>query len=624
MTKIIFQPMGLHCQVQPGENVLDVARRVGIEIASPCGGNHICGKCKVQLSKVEGGLVDAIDVNPVTHLERRFLTDVELADGFRLACETKPQENMMVYVPEGNRNTEQVIVGEGNQAQFDFQPNVRLYRVKLAPPSLEDYRDDCQRLLDALHLNYKELSAISTSDIAFAVLQKLPVILRKAHWQVTVVVLDNRIIDVMDIYETVGFYGVAVDLGTTTIAAALLDLQTGQLLQRASCMNSQICYGDDVIARVSHCMQHEQGLQELTQLVRHDINKLLADLCHEADVKADELYELVIAGNTVMEHLLLGISPEYIGKSPFVSGVRNSLNLAPALLELAMSVRGNVHILPAEAGFVGADNVAVLLAQRPDLSKYRTMIIDIGTNGEIVYGNQEHLWSTSCATGPALEGAQISFGMRAAAGAIEQVRIPAYDADPVLKVIGQQKPMGICGSGIIDVVAELLRTGLILQDGNFNKQLEGGRLRRNAKKKLEYVLVWQTDTANGEDIVITQKDIRAVQLAKGALYAGAELLIKKCRGLMPERLVLAGAFGSYIDKANASYIGMFPDVPLEMIDSVGNAASEGAKAALLDVKLRQKADVLARTVEFVEAASAPDFQQAFFQGMLFAKGKKLA
>ncbi|WP_405744188.1 ASKHA domain-containing protein, partial [Anaerovibrio slackiae] len=343
------------------------------------------------------------------------------------------------------------------------------------------------------------------------------------------------------------------------LAATLVNLADGRMLARASAMNSQIRYGDDVVSRISYGMLHEDGLQQLTQAVRQDINGLVGRLVQSAGIERSYLYEMVVAGNTVMEHIFLGLDPEAIGKAPFVSVLRSAVDLKPGVLEIDMAEAGNIHCLPIEAGFVGADNVAVLLSERPDRQDELTLVIDIGTNGEIDLGSRQGLLSTSCATGPALEGAEITFGMRAAAGAIEKVRINPVTYEPEFRVIGGIKPQGICGSGIIDVVAELVRTGLVLYDGSFNKMIDTPRLRARGRRSMEYVLAYQQETSLSGDLVITQKDIRAVQLAKGAIYAGAQLLINKNGGELPRRIVLAGAFGSYIDKENARYIGLFPD-----------------------------------------------------------------
>ncbi len=619
--KVVFQPTGRRIILNKGESVMEAARRNGVDVAAICGGNGTCGKCRVRVESGDRKRNIRQIMNPLTQVERKVLSKFEIMSHYRLACMLYLKENAVIYVPDASRAGKGVILEEGRSTAHRLLPDVACYELSLSRPDLADFRSDDERLRDALHEADEKLSA--ELYVSYPVWKKLPRVLRQQGWQVQVVVRGGcEVIDVRPSGNS-GMYGVAVDLGTTTLAATLVNLADGRLLARASAMNSQIRYGDDVVSRISYGMLHEDGLQQLTQAVRQDINGLVGRLVQSAGIERSYLYEMVVAGNTVMEHIFLGLDPEAIGKAPFVSVLRSAVDLKPGVLEIDMAEAGNIHCLPIEAGFVGADNVAVLLSERPDRQDELTLVIDIGTNGEIDLGSRQGLLSTSCATGPALEGAEITFGMRAAAGAIEKVRINPVTYEPEFRVIGGIKPQGICGSGIIDVVAELVRTGLVLYDGSFNKMIDTPRLRARGRRSMEYVLAYQQETSLSGDLVITQKDIRAVQLAKGAIYAGAQLLINKNGGELPRRIVLAGAFGSYIDKENARYIGLFPDCGDVAIDSVGNAASEGAMAALMDRELRREAVAIARSVEFVEAAEQPDFQRIFFDGTLFARGKHI-
>ncbi len=629
---LLFQPSGQRVRVEGRKTVLEAARANGVSLTAVCGGHGTCGKCRVRL--LAGGLsmrqlVEKGYVNGVTREELRVLSKSEIQQNIRLACRVYAARRMTIEVPEESRETRGVILGAA-AIRISVHPCIRDVRVRLVPPSLEDFRSDAERLADGVA---SELAVRAEAvTLSYPLLVTLPKRLRQWKWQVRAIVRELpeargwEIIDVLPLPKegmaADRLYGIAVDLGTTTIAATLADLKTGRVLAHASRMNSQIRMGDDVVSRISYAMMHEGGGTELTEAVRSDLRALALELAAKAQVPLERIYEMVVAGNTVMGHLFLGLDPEAIGKSPFISVTRVPLDLPAAALGLGIAPAANVHALPVEAGFVGADNVAVLLATRLIERRVPTMVIDIGTNGEIAYGDHRGIFTTSCATGPALEGAEISCGMRAAEGAIEHVTIAPDTYEPVLQVIGSAEPRGICGSGIIDLCAELARTGLIGADGTFRKDLDTPRLRPFGKHSRAYVLYEAPE--GGRDIVVTQKDVRAVQLAKGALYAGAVLLIRARGGERPRRIELAGAFGSYIDKKQARRIGMFPADDDTVIDSIGNAAGAGALIALLDSNERRRARDIARSVHFVEAASQKDFQMLFYKGTLFPMTKKEA
>lgn len=618
--KITFQPLGKRCIINENQTVLDIVRKNGIRLTNACGGNGTCGKCKVQVKcKMASSLKneDYKYMNPITKIEKKFLTKMEITNNYRLACFTKIYEDAVVYIPDQDNEMENIILDRGRNLKIDINSSIKTYDLIIKEPSLEDYRDDKQRLVDAICEVEKNISNLK---IDYSLLKNLSSILRKNHWKVNVVVRNNdEIIDVRNILKS-RIYGVSIDLGTTTLAASLIDLKNGKLITRKSKMNSQIQYGDDVISRISYCMLNTNGLDELSNIIREDINTLIYQMAKENNIDINDIFEIVIVGNTVMEHIFLKLNPEYIGKAPFVSGIREFIEVKLRQCDIVASKFGYLCFLPIEAGFVGADNVAVLLAEKPYLKNEYSLLIDIGTNGEIVFGNKDKLYSTSCATGPALEGAQLSFGMRATNGAIEKVKINDITLEPTYEVIGKVLPKGICGSGIIDVIAELVRLKIILKDGSFNSNIKSDRLIKVKNKVKEYVLVWKEESGIDRDIVIKQKDIRAVQLAKGALYAGAKLLIKHSKIKRIDKIILAGAFGSYIDKKNALYIGLFPTCPLDKIEVVGNAASEGAKLALLNMTEREEAKNIAKKVEFVEVANEKDFQKEFFEGMNFPYG----
>lgn len=629
--EIVFQPSGRRGRVPAGTTILAAAQGMGVGIEAVCGGKGVCGKCRVIIE--EGrfeklGLVSSkAHVSGLSAVEEKFLSPEELARGYRLACLAQVRESLVVTVPEESRTAKQVILEQGRERSYRLAPAVKQYSLVLPPASLADARDDRQRLLEALEERY----GLKDLIVDYTVLRDLPLLLRKEEWQVTVTLWQGReIIRVVPGAEVPHSLGIAIDVGTTTLAAFLCDLATGELLGKASRMNPQIGYGEDVLARISYAMTEEEGREKLQQAMLEAISVLAEEMTAKIGREALEVDEIVLVYNTAMHHFTLGMEPKHMGRSPFVPAVSVPLDIKARDLGVKINPAGNIHSLPVEAGFVGPDNVAVLIAEEPYRSNSIKLIIDIGTNGEIDLGNKDRLLSTSCATGPALEGAQIAFGMRAAPGAIEQVEIDPETKEPRYKVIGEDKwypelkvtgAQGICGSGIIDVVAELHRAGIISKAGRINGRLETPRVRKDESGKLQYVLAWAEETAIHKDIVITQGDIRAVQLAKGAIYVGARYLMEKYGCDHVDEVILAGAFGSYINKRSAMALGLFPDCDPEKVKAVGNAAGDGARLALLDVEKRREAARVARQVEFVETAVEPDFQARFMEALSIPHAK---
>jgi uncharacterized 2Fe-2S/4Fe-4S cluster protein (DUF4445 family) len=394
-------------------------------------------------------------------------------------------------------------------------------------------------------------------------------------------------------------YGLAVDVGTTTVAAYLCNLQTGELVSTQSMMNPQVTFGEDVMSRITYVVTHpENGLEKMRSLIVDGLNQLVLEATSGNGLQPEDILDLVVVGNTAMHHLLLGISPEYMGVSPFTPAIHRSVDLKARDLGIEVHPSAYVHVLPVEAGFVGADNVGVLIAEEPHLQDERVLIIDVGTNGELVMGNRQLLISSSCATGPALEGAHVKFGMRDAWSSEQEV----------------SSAKGICGSGIIDGMAELFRAGIIDRSGRFVKDIRSPRLRMTDGRP-EFVIAWKDQTSIGKDITITQQDVRSVQLAKGALYTGAKLMMRRLGIESLDKVILAGAFGSYIDPEEAMILGMFPDCDLNKVYAVGNAAGDGARIALLDRDKRAEADDIAQKVEYVELTIEPDFQNEFMEAM---------
>lgn len=627
---IVFQPSGRRGEVPAGKTVLAAAQELGVGIEASCGGKGVCGKCRIIVE--EGrfeklGLVSgASHVSERGETEEKFFTDDELSRGYRLACLTQITGDLVVTVPEESRSVKQVILEKGKKRTFTINPAVKQYTIKLPAPTLEDARDDRRRLLDVL----EEREGLSGLTVDYPVLRTLPRTLRENDWLVTVSVWQDKEVIRVESGEAPHTLGIAIDIGTTTLAAFLCDLVTGELLSKASRMNPEIGYGEDVLARISYAMANEDGGEKLQRAMQDAVSELAAQMTGEIGRTPSEVDEMVLVYNTAMHHFTLGLDSRYVGRSPFAPVASDALDIKARDLGILINPSANIHSLPIEAGFVGADNVAVLLAEEPYNSESVKLIIDIGTNGEIDLGNKERLLSTSCATGPALEGAQIAFGMRAAPGAIERIEINPETYEPRYKVIGKDEwfpdisftgAQGICGSGIIDVVAELYRAGIISKAGRINTKLDTPRVRKDDKGKAEYVLAWAPETAVHKDIVITQGDIRAVQLAKGAIYVGAKYLMEKYGIDHVDEVILAGAFGSYINKKSAMVLGMFPDCALEKVQAVGNAAGDGARIALLNVEKRKEAARVAREVEFIETAVEPDFQTRFMEALAIPHAK---
>ncbi|MHB8769950.1 MAG: ASKHA domain-containing protein [Syntrophales bacterium] len=611
--QVVFQPSGRRSVVPAGTTVLEAARALGVDIESVCGGTKSCGKCRVIC---EAGTAN---LSPFAAEEARFIGQKERAEGFRLACAAEIRGNAVLFVPEESRRGAQTIRKEAGNLAITLNPAIRLFPVKLTPPELTEPQGDYERLTAALAERYR----LARPMIDHTVLRELPGILRQGNWQVTAALWLER--EIVAVYpgQVEEAYGLAVDVGSTTVAGYLCSLSTGTVIAAESAMNPQVAYGEDVIARIAYATEHPEGLESLRGAIIDCLNVLIGNVTKSAGLDPGHILEVTVVGNTAMHHIFLGIDPRPLGVAPFAPAIHRSLDIKARDLGLTAHPAANCHLLPVEAGFVGADNVGVLIALEPYRREERVLIIDVGTNGELVMGNKTRLLSASCATGPALEGAHISFGMRAAPGAIERIRIDSETREVSFKIIGterwsQESPItgakGICGSGIIDGVAELYRTGIIDQSGRFRSDCQTPRLRM-ADGKPEFVIAWPEETPLEKAITISQQDVRSVQLAKGALYAGAKLMMKRLGIARLDRVILAGAFGSYIDKSSAMILGMFPDCDLDHVSSVGNAAGDGARIALLNRDKRLEAETVAREVEYLELTLANEFQEEFMAAM---------
>ncbi len=626
--RVIFQPSGRRGEIEEGKTLLEAAQSLGVDIEALCGNKKVCGKCKVRIEEgyfekdgMESGMAH---LSPITEAEKKHIKP-EDGPGIRLACTAEVYGDVKVFVPERSRAGKQVVRKAAKELSIALDPAVKKYNVDLVPPTLHDMTTgDYERVLRFLEEDY----GLKNLTFDYMVLRDLQDVLRKGNWKATVTVwMDREIIKVEPGFvETC--YGLAVDVGTTTCVGYLSDLNTGRVVNTESMMNPQVPYGEDVMSRITYAMSNPDGLKIMQKAIIDGLNeiieKVVTEIRKDGSNPGFAIDDLTIVFNTAMHHILLGFNPEYIGRSPFIPAVQSSLNIKARDIGLKINPAAYIHVLPIEAGFVGADNVGVLIAEEPYNQDEMVLIIDIGTNGELLLGNREKVCSTSCATGPAFEGAQIKFGMRAAPGAIEKVKIDPVTKEPLYKVIGKAdwhtylekvNAKGICGSGIIEIVAEMFKAGIIDKSGRFVMDLGTPRVRKDAEGKPEYVLAWAEETSIGTDITITQADVRALQLAKGALYTGAKLMMKRLGIAKLDRVVLAGAFGSHIDREASLTLGMFPDCPIEKVYAVGNAAGDGARMALLNKGKRVEANERARWVEFLEIATDPSFEKEFMQAM---------
>jgi len=582
--KVTFQPEGRVVQVTPGITIKEAARRGGIIIDTPCGGLGLCGKCKVRIV----GHVPEPDA-----AEKKYIEPEELKEGFRLACLTKVTKNIVVHIPDEVRLHSQKILTSGTMARSHPEPAVEKIYLELNPPSLEDQRSDLRSLLDALKQKAPDISY----NVEF--LRALPGLLRRDNFKATCVLHGSELIALEPGDTREHIYGLSLDVGTTTVAGSLIDLTTGREAAVASKMNEQVIWGDDVISRINFVIDDPQNLSKLHAKIIEVINSIIKELCHISGIKAHQIYQAVGVGNPTMCHLLFGISPVNIAPLPFIPVFDSKLAVKAGDIGVHINSNADFILLPSVSGFVGADTIGVILSSEIHKKKHLTLAVDIGTNGEVVLGSENRIVACSTAAGPAFEGARIQHGMRASEGAIESVSIE--NGSIKLGVIGGGHATGICGTGIIDAVSELIRTGVVDNTGRMSKD--------------NYVLY-----KNKSHVVdITQKDIREVQLAKGAVAAGIEILRKQLGAEYDDikEVMLAGAFGNYIRKDSAVRIGLIPAQLKDKISFVGNAAFAGAKMALISRKLMREAGEIAAKTEYIELSGRADFQEEFANAMMF-------
>ena len=593
-----FQPIGKRVKVARGTSILEAARQAGIDLASVCGGEGNCGQCQIVL--LEG------QVTPVTPDEEFILTELELANNNRLACCTQAMSDLKIHIPKGSLITGQRLQIEADLHQIEVDPVVHAIPVEVPIPTLHDSRSDLSRIADALGLENIQASP--------EVIRTIPAMLRENDWRLNIYLRDREIVGVGRLAER--SLGYAVDLGTTKIAAYLVDLESGADLASGGIPNPQIGYGEDVISRLSHVHRNPQGGHVLAKKVQEALNELLGDLLKQARAKRSQVVEACIVGNTAMTHLLLRLPIDQLVTSPYVAAASSAIEVRGSELGLEMAPGAYAHIPPCIGGFVGADHVAMILASDLDKMDKITLGVDIGTNTEIAIRKPglPFLTSASCASGPAFEGAHISDGMRAASGAIEKVKITPQGVE--LTTIDDQPAVGLCGSGIVDVIAELFQSGLINHRGRFQKENPRVRLTENGP---EFVLVPAPKSGTEQDILIRQKDVDEIQLAKGAIQAGLNILMDTT-DTAPEdvgEVLIAGAFGSFLNVKNAIAMGLFPQLPNARYRQIGNAAVVGAKWMLISKAARERAQEITRNTRYNELTTYPKFNRQFALGMLF-------
>ncbi|MFN4158335.1 MAG: ASKHA domain-containing protein [Gemmobacter sp.] len=629
---VIFTPSGKRGRFATGTPVLAAARALGVDLDSVCGGRGICSKCQVSPGYGEfpkHGVTVATDaLTGWNEVEERYRSKRGMLDGRRLGCQARVMGDVVIDVPPESQLHKQVIRKAASDRVMAMDPATRLVYVEVAEPDMHEPSGDYERLCAALADQWQ----VARPEIDLALLRRLQPVLRRGNWGVTVALYRDhkgppRILDLFPGYHEAELHGLAIDLGSTTIAAHLCSLTDGRVLASAGLMNPQIRFGEDLMSRVSYAMMNPGGDVEMTRAVRAALDQLAGSLAAEAGVETASIYEAVIVCNPVMHHLLLGIDPVELGQAPFALATSGSLAFAARELDLTcLNPAARAYMLPCIAGHVGADAAAVALAEEPQNSDDLVLIVDVGTNAEILLGNRERVLACSSPTGPAFEGAQISSGQRAAPGAIERIEIDPATHEPRFRVIGcdlwSDDPgfatatattgvTGICGSGIIEAVAEMRMAGIVDAAGLIGSAEQVGSARMIPEGRTHSYLVHDGTATGGPRILVTQGDIRAIQLAKSALYAGARLLMDEMGVDGVDRVVLAGAFGAHISPKHAMVLGMIPDALLSKVTSAGNAAGTGARMALCDVSARAGIEATVGRIHKVETAIEPRFQEHF-------------
>ena len=629
---VVFTPSGKRGNFAVGTPILTAARKLGVDLDSVCGGRGICSKCQITPSYGEfskhGVTVQDGALSRWNSVEQRYQDKRGLIEGRRLGCQATVQGDIVIDVPPESQVHKQVVRKRAEARDIVMNPSTKLYYVEVQEPNMHDPTGDLERLRIALNEQWQ----LENVHADLHILQKMQPILRKGGWQVTCAVHlgddENapRIMHIWPGYYEGTVYGLAVDLGSTTIAAHLCDLQTGEVVASSGVMNPQIRFGEDLMSRVSYSMMNAGGAAEMTAAVREGMNALFTQVSTEAEIDKALIVDAVFVCNPVMHHLFLGIDPFELGQAPFALTTSDSLRLRADDLDLNIHPSARIYILPCIAGHVGADAAAVALSEAPDKSEDLVLVVDVGTNAEILLGNKEKVLACSSPTGPAFEGAQISSGQRAAPGAIERVEIDPVTKVPRFRVIGSDiwsdedgfdkaiagsGVTGICGSGIIEMVAEMRLAGIVDGPGLIGSPAQTGSANCFLDGRTYSFLVYDATENGGPKLTVTNRDIREIQMAKAALYSGARLLMDKFNIDKVDRVVLAGAFGAHISPKHAMVLGMIPDAPLDKVTSAGNAAGTGARIALLNREARTEIEATVRAIHKIETAIEPRFQEHF-------------
>ena len=629
---VIFTPSGKRGHFAAGTPILTAARALGVDLDSVCGGRGICSKCQITPAFGEfpkhGVSVQKNALSEWNAVEERYDRIRGLPKGRRLGCQAQVISDVVIDVPPESQVHKQVVRKRVEARKIEMDPATRLYYVEVEEPDMHSPSGDMERLIHALQTQWG-LAQVEADLRTLQIVQKA---LRKGDWKVTCAINSEsahgeaRILHVWPGFYDGSIYGLAVDLGSTTIAAHLCDLHSGEVKASSGIMNPQIRFGEDLMSRVSYVMMNPGGDKEMTRTVRDGMNGLFATLAKEAGITAEQIFEVVLVGNPVMLHLFLGIDPVELGQAPFALASSDSMNLWTSEVELKLHSNARLYILPCIAGHVGADAAAVTLSESPHTSEDLMLVVDVGTNAEIQLGNKHKLLACSSPTGPAFEGAQISSGQRAAPGAIERVEIDPISKEPRFKVIGSDLwstdagfkdatltsgVTGICGSGIIEAIAEMRVAGLVDASGLIGSTEQTGTTRIIPDGRTHAYILHDGSRDGGPLITVTNADIRAIQLAKAALYAGARLLMDQMGVDTVDRVILAGAFGAHISPKHAMILGMIPDCPLDKVSSAGNAAGTGARIALLNKSSRREIETVVRKIHKIETAVEPRFQEHF-------------
>jgi len=611
--------------VSKDSSIYEILTEINVPFRTICGGLGKCGKCKILVQKGHEHL------NPSTSNELILLNEREIESGWRLACEARIKSieklnlseikdaPLRIFLPTQFLLEDFKILTTGISKDIQFQPSIKKIYLEVKKPTLEEPDADFERIETNIISKIKSLKRNDKIDIDFNILNDIPNILRENEHKITLILWNDTNIIACEPGNTIeSNFGIAFDIGTTTIVGYLLNLNNGKIYAVDSKLNSQTAYGEDLITRLTYIKENKHNLQKLNSIVISDLNEIISNLCNKAKINPSLVYEATVVGNSVMHHIFLGLNPVNIGLSPFIPVIQRDLNVKARKLRLNISKNGNVYTAPIIAGFVGADTIGVILSSQIFNEKSLTLAIDIGTNGEIIIGNRNNLLVGSCAAGSALEGAHIKDGMRAAAGAIDTIKIDPHNLEVSYTTIKNKKPIGICGSGLVDAIAEMLKSKIITRSGNFNQELiDHGRFIKK-DKKIEFIIAKKKETSINTEISISQNDIRQIQMAKAAFFSGSRIIMKyQNKNLNIEQIFLAGAFGNYINPYNAKFIGMIPDIKDDNVFQIGNAAGIGAQHCLLNKELRIKAQKLLNEIKYVEIAIEKDFQKEYAEAMYF-------